>query len=72
MAGLSFGIGGRAGAFAGSAPGGTIGSDQVFASPISPDLAHAGPKDLAEHPSVWVLGGCFVWIALVYLHFHVY
>ena len=72
MAGLSFGIGGRAGAYAGSAPGGTIGSDQVFSSPIGPDLATAGPKDLAAHPSVWVLGGCFVWISLVYLHFHVY
>lgn len=72
MAGLSFGIGGRAGAFSGSAPGGTIGSDQVFTSPISPDLAASGPKDLAEHPSVWVLGGAFVWMVLVYVHFHAY
>ena len=72
MAGLSFGIGGRAGAFSGSAPGGTIGSDQVFTSPISPDLARSGTRSLADHPSVWVLGGCFVWITLVYIHFHVY
>lgn len=72
MAGLSFGIGGRASAYSATAPGGTIGGDQVFMSPIVPDLANAGPRDLAQHPSIWVLGGCFVWISLVYLHFHVY
>jgi hypothetical protein len=71
MAGLSLGIGGRVGAYSATAPGGTIGSDSVFASPISPDLA-TRPKDLADHPSMWVLGGCAAWIVLVYLHFHVY
>ena len=70
--GLTLGIGGRAGAYSATAPGGTIGKDQVFASPISPDLAASGPKDLAEHPSMWILGGCAVWIVLVYVHFHVY
>ena len=72
MAGLSFGLGGQGSAYAGSAPGGTIGSDKVFRSPISPDLSTSGPKDLAQYPSMWVLGGCFVWMTLVYIHFHVY
>lgn len=72
MAGLSFGIGGRAGAYSATAPGGTIGSDQVFMSPIVPDLSQSSTKDLTQHPATWVLVGSFVWISLVYLHFHVY
>ena len=71
MAGLSLGIGGRAGAYGGSSPGGTIGASDVFASPITPDLAVTG-KPVVDHPSVWVLGGCAVWMAIVFLHFKVY
>lgn len=72
MAGLSFGIGGRTSAYAGAAPGGTIGSDQVFMSPIVPDLSQSTTKDLTQHPATWVLVGCFAWMTLVYVHFHVY
>lgn len=68
MAGLSLGIGARGGGYN---SGGTIGGDDVFMSPITPDLSRAS-KPAVDHPSVWVLGGCAVWMAIVFVHFKVY
>lgn len=69
MAGLTFGIGGRTGMYAGS--GGVPGTEQVFASPITPDLANANANPI-QHPATWVLLGAAVWMGVVYFHFHHY
>jgi len=69
--GVSFGLGGRGNAYAGTAPGGSVGSGAVFSSPITPDLASTGP-DPQEHPATWILVGCAVWIFVVGVHFYHY
>lgn len=69
--GIGLGIGGKAGLWSGSSGGGTVGSQQVFRSPITPDLTTADASP-ADHPATWVLVGAAAWMLIVYFHFHKY
>lgn len=67
MSGLSFGIGGRAGAYGGQGSSDGV----VFASPITPDMSTASSTP-ADHPATWIIVGAFAVMVVVYVHWHVY
>lgn len=70
MPGLNFGIGGSGGAYGGKS-GGTVGSAQVFTSPITGDMTTPSTR-VADFPSTWVIGGAFLVMVVIYAHWRVY
>ncbi len=66
--GINLGIGGAKGAYPGSSPST---GNEVFASPITPDMATASVPPTA-HPATWIILGAFGVMVIIYAHWRVY